>query len=330
MLTVSAAEISDALLKPIKLATVINGLIDLENANVISSSVSANVVNAMFDDIDSSTATVRSQITQLAADLRDQSEYLFGATDELNETIGSQAGNPTDMAASRLRLSNLYDSIRDGYGESTTTSSTITTMTADFFGPTAIYRTNYRTAFPASTYSTTTVQGYANQIVAANTLLATQQSILDQLKLDYPELSIESANTKIATYLPNPFYVKLIDGTDLFHIYDNGAATNDIGSRFRMGSLIVDPSVNYTVHVLSTGSTNPNENNRRFMIMDGIDETATNVYFTAQMNSNTANGAHFKSMAFEGNVGGTPTGQPRYTVLPDGTYNGQNAVIDNV
>jgi len=330
MLTLTAAEISDALLKPVKLATVINGLIDLENANVISSSVSANVVNAMFDDIDSSTATVRSQITQLAADLRDQSEYLFGATDELNETIGSQAGNPTDMAASRLRLSNLYDSIRDGYGESTTTSSTITTMTADFFGPTAIYRTNYRTAFPASTYSTTTVQGYANQIVAANTLLATQQSILDQLKLDYPELSIESANTKIATYLPNPFYVKLIDGTDLFHIYDNGAATNDIGSRFRMGSLIVDPSVNYTVHVLSTGSTNPNENNRRFMIMDGIDETATNVYFTAQMNSNTANGAHFKSMAFEGNVGGTPTGQPRYTVLPDGTYNGQNAVIDNV
>ena len=330
MLTLTAAEISDALLKPIKLATVINGLIDLENANVISSSVSANVVNAMFDDIDSSTATVRSQITQLAADLRDQSEYLFGATDELNETIGSQAGNPTDMAASRLRLSNLYDSIRDGYGESTTTSSTITTMTADFFGPTAIYRTNYRTAFPASTYSTTTVQGYANQIVAANTLLATQQSTLDQLKLDYPELSIESANTKIATYLPNPFYVKLIDGTDLFHIYDNGAATNDIGSRFRMGSLIVDPSVNYTVHVLSTGSTNPNENNRRFMIMDGNDETSTHVYFTAQMNSNTANGAHFKSMAFEGNVGGTPTGQPRYTVLPDSTLNGQNAVIDNV
>ncbi len=77
-------------------------------------------------------------------------------------------------------------------------------------------------------------------------------------------------------------------------------------------------------------STNPNENNRRFMIMDGIDETATNVYFTAQMNSNTANGAHFKSMAFEGNVGGTPTGQPRYTVLPDTTLNGQNAVIDNV
>ena len=330
MLTLTAAEISDALLKPIKLATVINGLIDLENANVISSSVSANVVNAMFDDIDSSTATVRSQITQLAADLRDQSEYLFGATDELNETIGSQAGNPTDMAASRLRLSNLYDSIRDGYGESTTTSSTITTMTADFFGPTAIYRTNYRTAFPASTYSTTTVQGYANQIVAANTLLATQQSTLDQLKLDYPELSIESANTKIATYLPNPFYVKLIDGTDLFHIYDNGTATNDIGSRFRMGSLIVDPSVNYTVHVLSTGSTNPNENNRRFMIMDGNDETSTHVYFTAQMNSNTANGAHFKSMAFEGNVGGTPTGQPRYTVLPDSTLNGQNAVIDNV
>jgi len=330
MLTLTAAEISDALLKPVKLATVINGLIDLENANVISSSVSANVVNAMFDDIDSSTATVRSQITQLAADLRGQSEYLFGATDELNETIGSQAGNPTDMAASRLRLSNLYDSIRDGYGESTTTSSTITTMTADFFGPTAIYRTNYRTAFPASTYSTTTVQGYANQIVSANTLLATQQSTLDQLKLDYPELSIESANTKIATYLPNPFYVKLIDGTDLFHIYDNGTATNDIGSRFRMGSLIVDPSVNYTVHVLSTGSTNSNENNRRFMIMDGIDETATNVYFTAQMNSNTANGAHFKSMAFEGNVGGTPTGQPRYTVLPDSTLNGQNAVIDNV
>jgi len=152
MLTVSAAEISDALLKPIKLATVINGLIDLENANVISSSVSANVVNSMFDDIESSTITVRSQITQLAADLRDQSEYLFGATDEINEKIGSQAGNPTDMAASRLQLSNLYDSIRDGYSESTTTSSTITTMTADFFGPNALYRTNYRTAFSASTY----------------------------------------------------------------------------------------------------------------------------------------------------------------------------------
>ena len=328
MLTVSAAEISDALLKPIEIATVIKGLIDLENANVISSSVSANVVNAMFDDIESSTITVRSQITQLAADLRDQSEYLFGATDEINETIGSQAGNPTDMAASRLRLNNLYDSIRDGYSESTTTSSTITTMTADFFGSTALYRTNYRTAFPASTYSTTTVQGFANQIVAANTLLATQQTTLNQLKADYPELSIESANTKIATYLPNPFYVKLIDGTDYFHIYEDGTATRDIGSKFRMGSLIVDPAVNYTVHVLSTGSTNPAENNRRFMIMDGLDHASTNVYFTAQMNSNTANGTHFKSMAFEGT--GANAGVPEYTVLPDGTLNGQNAVIDNV
>ena len=44
MLTLTAAEISDALLKPVKIkATLIDALIDLENANVISSSVSANV-----------------------------------------------------------------------------------------------------------------------------------------------------------------------------------------------------------------------------------------------------------------------------------------------
>jgi len=148
------------------------------------------------------------------------------------------------------------------------------------------------------------------------------------LKADYPELSIESANTKIATYLPNPFYVKLIDGTDYFHIYEDGTSTRDMISKFRMGSLIVDPALNYTVHVLSTGSTNPAENNRRFMIMDGLDHASTNVYFTAQMNSNTANGTHFKSMAFEGT--GANAGVPEYTVLPDGTLNGQNAVIDNV
>ena len=99
------------------------------------------------------------------------------------------------------------------------------------------------------------------------------------MKLDYPELSIESANTKIATYLPNPFYVKLIPNTDLFHIYDDFNATNDIGHKFlNAGSLIVDPSVNYTVHVLNTGATNPNENIRRFMSHGGIDER-TNVYF---------------------------------------------------
>ena len=330
MLTLTAAEISDALLKPIKIKPLIDALVDLQTANVISNTVGANVVNTIFDDILASSGPAISQINILASDLRDHSEVLFGATDEINDEIISSVSNPTDMAARRLDLSNLYDSIRDGYAESTTASSNITTLTSDFFSTTANYRVNYETAYSSTTYSTTVLQGYADQIVAANTLLATQETTLAGLRTTYPNLSIESANTKTATYLPNPFYVKLIDGTDLFYIYENGAATKDIGNKFRMGSLIVDPSVNYTVHVLSTGSTNPAENNRRFMIMDGNDHTATNVYFTAQMNSNTANGAHFKSMAFEGNVGGVPTGTPEYTVLPDGTLNGQNAVIDNV
>ena len=92
--------------------------------------------------------------------------------------------------------------------------------------------------------------------------------------------------------------------------------------------MIVDPSVNYTIHVLSTGSTNLAENNRRFMIMDGNDETSTNVYFTAQLNSNTVPGAHIKSMAFEGI--GSNANTPEYTMLTVGGLNGQNSVIDNV
>ena len=142
-------------------------------------------------------------------------------------------------------------------------------------------------------------------------------------------MSIEAPGTKTATYLPEPdFYVKLIDGTDYFYIYTNGGATVDIGNRFPVGSLIAKPGTNYAVHVLNTGSTNPAENNRRLMIMSGVDQTSANVYLTAQGNSNTVIGSHITSIAFEG-VGGN-VGIPEYTVLPDGTLNGRNAVIDNV
>ena len=48
------------------------------------------LVNAMFDDIDSSInfyQFVHKLLNCWLADLRDQSEYLFGATDELNEKL---------------------------------------------------------------------------------------------------------------------------------------------------------------------------------------------------------------------------------------------------
>ena len=329
MLTVTPAEIQDALMKPVQLTTVINGLIALETANVISSSVSANVVNAMFDDISTSTALIRAQVDQLVLDLKAQSEYLYGATDEINETIGANANNAPVMATHRATLSNLYDQIRDGFSNSTTVASTVTSMNTDFWGPSALYKTNYKTMYPASTYSTTTIANFASNVVSANTLLASQTQTLDQLKIDYPTMSIEAAGTKTATYLPEPdFYVKLIDGTDYFYIYTNGGATVDIGNRFPVGSLIAKPGTNYAVHVLNTGSTNPAENNRRLMIMSGVDQTSANVYFTAQGNSNTVIGSHITSIAFEG-VGGN-IGIPEYTILPDGTLNGRNAVIDNV
>lgn len=333
MLTLTAAEISDALLKPIKIKPLIDALVSLQTANVISNTVGANVVNTIFNDIVTSSTPVINQINILASDLRDHSEVLFGATDEINDEIMSSVSNPTDMAARRLDLSNLYDSIRDGYAESTTASSNITTLTNEFFSTTANYRVNYETAYSGTTYSTTVLQGYANQIVAANTLLATQETTLAALRTTYPNLSIE-AKVKTATYLPNPFYVKLIPNTDLFYIYDDYNAKFDIGHKFPMGSLIVDPSANYTLHVLNTGApTGSDDNIRRFMVMSGGDESTSPVHYINQgAVSGTIPGSDFKSLAFEriDNPGQVQSGNSVYTLLNSTLgLNGKFSVIDN-
>lgn len=319
MLTYTQSQAQDILMKPVRIKAVVDGLVALQTANVVSQNTVDSVVNTIFTEIVSDSSAFLAEWNTLIDDLKDHSEYLYRTTDEINESIGSANDNVSQIETFRLKINDVYENIKDGYSNATTMTSDYTALDTDFYDPSALFRSDYANSYASMTYTTESIANVVSQIYSSSTLLDDQINLLASLKSEYPTMSIESGTATTATYLPNVFWVKLI-GSDQFYIYENAAATLDIGNRFPAGSLLANRVNTYTVNVLDTDLTGDNPD-RRFMVMDGADETSANVHFIAQGASLNLTGDQFKSMAFEGIA--PANNAPAYST----TNSGLNAVI---
>ena len=116
--TISQADAQEMMMKPLHITAVVNELIALESANVISSNTVSDVVNLIFQDIRDSTQTLRDDWNNLVLTIKDQSEYLYRTVGELNEMAGDYVSPYDDMATYQIfvdRVNNVYTKVKEGF-----------------------------------------------------------------------------------------------------------------------------------------------------------------------------------------------------------------------
>ena len=331
MFTFTQSEAQAKLMKPVQITGVVNELIALETANVITSNTVSDVVKLIFAEIQSDTLPLRQEWSDLISSVKDQTEYLTRTTDELNEKVGKTVIPSHDRSTYQIyvnRVNELYDEIKDGMMKYSTMRTDYDTLDREFYdGVNADYNDDYFNLYPVMSYDSNSISQIVDSMYTSESMLISQQNLLSDLRTEFPEIAIESTTMRQATYLPNTMYVKLL-ANSLFRIYEDIDQKRDIGTYFNKESLIAERDETYTIHVLNA---QPPDDTRKFMVLDHVDgaDPATvplaNTILIAQGSANNViKGHQIRSMAFEGT--GMNAGKPVFN--NDIAYeSGKNSVI---
>ena len=337
--TISQADAQEMLMKPIHITAVVNELIALENANVVSSNTVSDVVNLIFKDIRDSTQTLRDDWNNLILSVKEQSEYLYRTVGELNEMAGEYVSPYDDMATYQIfvdRVNNVYEKVKDGFESAGLMTQHIQDVNVKFFNLTALYKDNYANNYPniAANYTANTMANIVDKMYTSDSLLSDQKTLFADLRDTYPDIAVESDDDieygykyKEAIHLPTAMYVKLLPD-NLFRIYNDPNHKTDIGSIFGEESLLARREQNYVIHVENcVAGQDPA---RRFMVINHLKGalpsspmTTANVIFISQNTSATMAGSVIKSLAFEGSGPGNANTPMFYA----NTASGRDSVI---
>ena len=336
--TISQADAQEMLMKPIHITAVVNELIALENANVVSSNTVSDVVDLIFKDIRDSTQTLRDDWNNLILSVKEQSEYLYRTVGELNEMAGESVSPHDDMSTYQIfvdRVNNVYTKVKDGFESAGLMTQHLQDVNVKFFNLTAIYKDNYIDNYPniAANYTANTMSNIIDKMYTSDSLLSDQQALFADLRDTYPDIAIESDDHieygykyREATHLPTSMYVKLLPD-NLFRIYNDPNHKTDIGSIFGEESLLANREQSYVIHVENcVAGQDPA---RRFMVINHLKGalpsspmTTANVIFISQNTSATMTGSVIKSLAFEGS--GLNANTPLFNA---NTASGRDSVI---
>ena len=339
--TISQADAQEMMMKPLHITAVVNELIALENANVVSNTTVSAVVNLIFQDIRDSTQTLRDDWNDLVLTIKDQSEYLYRTVGELNEMAGDYVSPYDDMATYQIfvdRVNNVYTKVKEGFEAAGDMTTQLQDVNVKFFNLTALYKDDYANNYPniAGSYTANTMANIVDKMYTSDSLHSEQQTLFADLRSTYPDIAVESDDDiaygykyKEATHLPTAMYVKLLPD-NLFRIYNDPNHKTDIGSIFGEESLLANREQSYVIHV--EDCTTGQDAARKFMVINHLKGTlpptpmsdpSPNAIFIAQNTSATMTGSVIKSLAFEGSGAGG-AGIPMFNA---NTASGKDSVI---